>query len=440
MATDDTTGALSESITPQPSGVSDFAIYTASMELGTHHGAPVVSMVGSSTTRDLEGDTMLESALSDMTRVNPGLLIWMNHRYSLPDDLFGSLVKAPHLEFDGGIADLHLLSDVELSNPAAARTHKYIERGRKLGVSVGARVDKASIDEDLYENTGRVALLIESVTPVEWSVVGIPCNQRSWVEGALKGYATRTLSNPATADARIARLMKSLWPKEFDRLTRAATHEGLRKMLWSTEAQPTTPQRIIWDPPTREFRLSKGAQATPVSRETIEEMFSRERQASPSGQAAGALASAEYLTRTGDRVDLAAVTVPAMGADPAVPVARTADATPLLTKDPKDGDGSSRADDKAHKAQAARAHKYGIAVHKGGNVTKPGKWADVPDSQWGDPVNYKYPMRDAAHARNAWSRWGDAGNRSFYSKSEQGIVGARIKRRCKALGVKTNDK
>lgn len=103
-----------------------------------------------------------------------------------------------------------------------------------------------------------------------------------------------------------------------------------------------------------------------------------------------------------------------------------------------DEDAVERAAKDADKAaQEARAKKYGIAVKEGGAITKPSEWQDVPDSDWGDPVNYRYPMKDVAHANNAASRWGDASNRSHYSSAEQKIIGDRIAARQKTLGVQS---
>lgn len=92
--------------------------------------------------------------------------------------------------------------------------------------------------------------------------------------------------------------------------------------------------------------------------------------------------------------------------------------------------------EKAKAAQQARAKKYHIAVKDGGNVTKPGEWKDLPDSAFGDPVNYRYPMADKAHADNAAARWGDPENRSQYSSAEQKIIGDRILARQKHFGTK----
>lgn len=92
--------------------------------------------------------------------------------------------------------------------------------------------------------------------------------------------------------------------------------------------------------------------------------------------------------------------------------------------------------DKAKAAQQARAKKYHIAVKDGGNVTKPGEWKSLDDSAFGDPVNYRYPMADKAHADNAAARWGDVSNRAQYGGSEQKIIGDRILARQKHFGTK----
>ncbi len=95
---------------------------------------------------------------------------------------------------------------------------------------------------------------------------------------------------------------------------------------------------------------------------------------------------------------------------------------------------SRAAADAEKQAQEARAKKYGIAIKAGGAVTKPSEFADVPDDDFADPVNYRYPMKDKAHADNAASRWGDASNREQYSAQEQAIIGKRIEARQRSFG------
>lgn len=85
----------------------------------------------------------------------------------------------------------------------------------------------------------------------------------------------------------------------------------------------------------------------------------------------------------------------------------------------------------ARDTQKSRSAKYGIAVLSQGNVTKPGQWSSVSDSDWGDPVNYRYPMPDDAHIRNALSRFGQ--EKGSYKGKD--IVKARIEKKAKSAGI-----
>ena len=77
-------------------------------------------------------------------------------------------------------------------------------------------------------------------------------------------------------------------------------------------------------------------------------------------------------------------------------------------------------------AQEARSKKYGIAIKKeNSNVTKPSQWANVPDSDWLDPVNYRYPMPDDDHIRNAAARWAQV-KPGDYSPTEVAIINKRL--------------
>jgi hypothetical protein len=80
----------------------------------------------------------------------------------------------------------------------------------------------------------------------------------------------------------------------------------------------------------------------------------------------------------------------------------------------------------AKKAQEARSKQYGIGIKEGGHVTKPGEWDDVPDDQFLDPVNYRYPCPDADQTRAAAGYWGREKNRAQYSAKERGIIEGRL--------------
>jgi len=88
--------------------------------------------------------------------------------------------------------------------------------------------------------------------------------------------------------------------------------------------------------------------------------------------------------------------------------------------------GEKGATDAEKKAQEARAKKHGIAVKDGGNVTKPGEWANVPDGQFLDPVNYRYPCPDAEQTRAAAGYWGKPKNQAQYSDKEKAVITKRL--------------
>lgn len=76
-------------------------------------------------------------------------------------------------------------------------------------------------------------------------------------------------------------------------------------------------------------------------------------------------------------------------------------------------------------ARQARARKYGIRPRKDGHLTKPAEYADVPESQFADPVNYRYPI-DAAHVMAAYRYFAKEENRAFYNEREVKIIAKRI--------------
>lgn len=80
------------------------------------------------------------------------------------------------------------------------------------------------------------------------------------------------------------------------------------------------------------------------------------------------------------------------------------------------------------RAQKKRAARFGISPKPGGNVTKPAKYAAVPDGKFADPVNYRYPLSPQARAINAVTRFNDIGNKAAggYNDAEWAKMGGRI--------------
>ncbi|MEW6096259.1 MAG: ChaB family protein [bacterium] len=93
--------------------------------------------------------------------------------------------------------------------------------------------------------------------------------------------------------------------------------------------------------------------------------------------------------------------------------------------------------EKLEKAREERSKKYKIGIKEGGNLTKPGQYADVSDDEFADPVNYRYPLDTEAHARNAKVRFASADNREAggYTKEEQQIIWERIVRAELKFGI-----
>jgi len=84
--------------------------------------------------------------------------------------------------------------------------------------------------------------------------------------------------------------------------------------------------------------------------------------------------------------------------------------------------------EEAKAAQEARSKKYGIGIKEGGNVTKPGEFASIPDDEFADPVNYAYPI-DADHVMAAWAYISKPENQSAggYTTEEWSKMQAKVK-------------
>jgi HK97 family phage prohead protease len=170
----------------------DFKLYTDALKAYTaENGDLHVRGTTSSTIRDLHGDEMTLSALKSMEETaKKNMTVFLNHNYNVPDDLFGSVTDAriiKRLDKETGQEVYDLDVDVRVvgedENPLAMKTYRAIKRGVKLGLSIGAKVDKVSKKKS---TDGEDTYVIESVKLLETSVVGIPANQRSYLQNALK--------------------------------------------------------------------------------------------------------------------------------------------------------------------------------------------------------------------------------------------------------------
>lgn len=66
--------------------------------------------------------------------------------------------------------------------------------------------------------------------------------------------------------------------------------------------------------------------------------------------------------------------------------------------------------EKLRQAQRERAQKYGVEPKEGGHLTKPSEYENIPEDQFADPVNWRYPV-DREHVRAALTYFNQADNR-----------------------------
>jgi hypothetical protein len=165
--------------------------------LTSSDGAPRVQLVASTTMTDLAADVMTHNAEKRMQEAAVGTTMFMNHKFDVPQDVFGIVEKATLEERE--LVDtftnqktkalcLVYVVRVAQSNPLAIQTYKTIEEGIRLGASVTVLL----IDVDRTKD-GRQ--LINDVYYLETSIVGLPMNQYSWVEYALKALKSLELNS-----------------------------------------------------------------------------------------------------------------------------------------------------------------------------------------------------------------------------------------------------
>jgi len=86
------------------------------------------------------------------------------------------------------------------------------------------------------------------------------------------------------------------------------------------------------------------------------------------------------------------------------------------------------------KARDARSRRYGIEVLPQGHLTKPGEYKNIADNDFGDPVNWLYPI-DASHVRAAITYM--AKNYKQYKKTaSRRVVWNRIIAAARSNGIK----
>jgi hypothetical protein len=168
----------------------------AAKALETDAGDLILHCTASSTIEDLHGDTMDEDCVRDMARQAkghgglPALKIFLNHKYSVPEDVFGQVIASQTIsrgnDAETGMPVWDMDLDIKLakSQERVMKTWQLIkDDGITLGVSIGGYILNYSFkDEDAGFWGG---LVIHKMFLAETSIVGIPANQRSWVQNGV---------------------------------------------------------------------------------------------------------------------------------------------------------------------------------------------------------------------------------------------------------------
>ena len=172
---------------------------------GDSAARPSVWATHSSTnTQDMHGTWWAPSALKRMLDESRGLTVFRNHKYDVPDDVFGTitdglLVSRTTPQGTTHI-DLDMCTQVETENYQAQKTYRMINNGTRLGQSVGVLLlgwewqdaDGRCIGDVQSSYSGidphdreDARLTITDLAMIESSVVGIPSNRRSWQHRAI---------------------------------------------------------------------------------------------------------------------------------------------------------------------------------------------------------------------------------------------------------------
>lgn len=90
-----------------------------------------------------------------------------------------------------------------------------------------------------------------------------------------------------------------------------------------------------------------------------------------------------------------------------------------LAQDEKEGER-----ERLHREAEAREKKYGIKFREGKGHLTPPEGYPTDEEDYGDPVNYAYPLVPEDRCRNALARWSQF--REEYEQSERNIIYERI--------------
>jgi len=166
----------------------DFSLFTGLLKTARTDDGLILSGIASSTIKDRHGDTMTANALKSMLESADGMTIYLNHEYKVPEDVAGTVRRAWIEKASDDLHDLHFEIGINEENPRAVQAFNAIDKGTKLGLSIGAMIPEGGAKR----NKSNGAYIIDDVELLETSIVSIPANPRSWVEYARKSLMTKS--------------------------------------------------------------------------------------------------------------------------------------------------------------------------------------------------------------------------------------------------------
>ena len=89
--------------------------------------------------------------------------------------------------------------------------------------------------------------------------------------------------------------------------------------------------------------------------------------------------------------------------------------------------------EKLHEAAKRREEKYGIKFREGEGHLTPPEGYPQNEEDYGDPVNYRYPLVPQDRCQNALARWGQF--REEYTQPERNVIYQRIVQRALCYGI-----
>lgn len=158
--------------------------------------------VASSTIQDRAGDEITLPALEKMAaKFRDGLTIFMDHDWKHVESAFGLTDNARVVQAGvdarskSPIWDLEIEGFVNEPNPRAVQLWQSLDGGYvKLGTSISAFILN-------HERNKAGGMTIDDVDVFEASIVGVPMNQRSWVQRAVK--AVKSFYGEAETEATV---------------------------------------------------------------------------------------------------------------------------------------------------------------------------------------------------------------------------------------------